>query len=159
MSRSAVEFAPPTAADIDELAARMRAQDTAEVHALRPGVPLRGIVQDSVDASAWALAARADGALACIFGLARAGTVLAPIGVPWMLGTPTVLQHKRSLNRLARRYIKQMLQETPILLNAVHADNTVAVNWLKRMGFELQAPVATGALGAPFHEFRMARDV
>ena len=95
---------------------------------------LRRIVVDSVLVSRWSVAMRIDGVLACIIGLAVTGTVLTPVGIPWMLGTPLVPRHGRTLTRLAQRYIPRMLATTPHLMNTVHARNTVAVRWLSATG-------------------------
>jgi len=153
MSRPAVEVAPPTSADVDELIANMREQDVAEVHAAGHA-DLRWVVEEGIRISRWSLAVRVDGGLACIMGLAVRGSVLTPLGVPWLLGTPLVPKHRRVLARLAPNYIQGMLQIAPRLLNMVHARNTVAVQWLKRMGFRLHEPFALPS-GEMFHVFEM----
>src|SRR5687767_14313107 len=107
MSQPAVEIGPPSAADVDELAANMRDQDIAEVRALGH-TDLHALVRACIDSSRMCWAAHVDGELACIFGLSVSGTVLAPWGAPWMLGTPLVPKHRRSLARLTPRYIEQM---------------------------------------------------
>ncbi len=156
MSRLAVDIAPPTVADIDELVVNMRDQDVEELRAVGYDDP-RVAVERSIAASKLCWTARVGGKLACIFGLSQIGTVLAPVGAPWMLGTPLVPQHKRSLARLTPRYIAQMLKAAPDLLNLVHARNTVAVQWLKRMGFRLHPAQPIPPYGEPFHLFEMHR--
>jgi hypothetical protein len=153
MSKPEVKFTPPTDAAVDELIANMREQDVAEVYAAGHS-DLRKVVEEGVRISRWSLAARIDGELACIFGLAVRGSALTPLGVPWLLGTPLVPKHRRVLARLAPRYIQGMLQTAPRLLNTVHARNTVAVQWLKRMGFRLHEPFAAPT-GEMFHLFEM----
>jgi hypothetical protein len=157
MSKPVVEFTPPTGADVDELIANMREQDVAEVYAAGH-TDLRQVVLDGMRISRWALALRIDGGLVCIGGLAVRGSALTPVGVPWLLGTPLFATHRRVLARLAPRYIRGMLQTAPRLLNTVHARNTIAVKWLKRMGFRLHEPFAAPT-GEMFHEFEMRRHV
>lgn len=155
MSRLAVDVTPgATRADIDELAANLRDQDVAELRAV--GLDdLAGAIAASVENSRLCWAARIDGRMVCIFGVAVHGTLLAPVGVPWMLGTPLVPTYRHRLARLTPRYIGEMIKVAPLLLNYVHAHNTVAVRWLKRTGFHLHPAVPYGPLGAPFHPFEM----
>lgn len=154
MSRSAVEFRSPTPADIVALAAGLRPQDRAELDACGYTDHLATIA-DSVKASQWCRAVLVGGELAAIVGLARGGTLMAPVGVPWMLGTALVRRHRCTLARLAPRYIRAMLQEYPTLTNYVHARNTVAVQWLQRIGFTLAPPAEMGPVGEMFHKFEM----
>ena len=154
MSLPAVEFRTPTAEDIDRLAAEMRDQDVAEMHALGY-TDLRSVVQSSVDVSDWCLAVLVKGELAAIFGIGQIGTPDDPIGTPWMLGTPVVARSRRILATLAPQYIRGMLRQFPRLTNIVHARNTVAAAWLARCGFVLQPPQPVGPHGELFHVFEM----
>lgn len=152
MSRPAVDLAPPTSDDIKELAAGLRAQDRAELDACGQYNHLEAI-RRSVESSRWSFAVRVDGGLAAIMGVSPAGTLLSPIGVPWMLGTDLVPKHRRTLATLAPEYIRRMMREFPVLMNLVHARNTVSVRWLKHVGFTLRDPVPVGPYDEPFHVF------
>lgn len=155
MSQPVVEFSRPTPADVDELVANMRAQDVAEVYATGC-TDLRAAVEDGIAISVMCWTCRVDGEMAAIFGCAPGGSLLDPCGVPWLLGTDLIPPHRRILARPARHYIAQMLAAFPHLSNAVHAENTVAVRWLRKMGFVL-APAVPAATGAMFHSFMMSR--
>ena len=152
MSRSVVEVRPPTAADVNELAANLRRQDRVELNA-GGHTDHQLVIAEGVARSAWSLTALIDDRVACIFGVAPMGGLLDPRGVPWMLGTDLVPQNRRALARLAPGYIRTMLRDYPHLLNLVHAHNTVAVAWLKRVGFALH-PIHDQN-GQPFHLFEM----
>lgn len=152
-----VEFRPPTDIDAILLACNMRAQDVAEVRAAGH-TDLPPVIEDGIKRSAMCWSAYVDGELACIFGCAPAGTLLNPIGIPWLLGTDVMQKHRRIFVRQARPYIAQMLAAYPTLMNAVHAENTVAVRWLRSVGFKL-APAAPIHTGAMFHVFTMTRRV
>lgn len=134
----------------------MRAADAAECRAAgRPD--LAGVVREAVALSAWSKAAWVDGKLAAIFGVRPLDGLMGQRGVPWLLGTDTLVQHRRMFVRQAPAYIAQMLRAYPHLINAVHAKNAQAVAWLQRAGFTL-APVAPyGPHGAPFHFFTLER--
>jgi hypothetical protein len=150
--RSAVEVRPVAPGDCEVLAANLRQQDQNELDAAGHTNHLRAI-RDGVARSDWAHTATVDGQVACIFGVAPLGGLLDPRGVPWMLGTDLVPQNRRALARLAPRYIREMLQAYPHLLNTVHARNTLAVRWLARAGFTLHAPHDHN--GEPFQLFEM----
>lgn len=128
----------------------MRPQDVAEMQALGH-TDMAYVVRASIDASAWCLAALVAGELVCIFGVGPHEGA----GGPWMLGTPLVKRHRRNLARLAPHYIRLMLRDYVRLVNWVHADNTVAIAWLRRMGFTLHDPVQVPHTGALFHPFEM----
>jgi hypothetical protein len=149
MSQPAVEYRKPTEADAAELATNLHPQDVAELQALG-FTDMAHVVKHCVLLSDWCLAARVDGALACVFGVGQGGS-------PWMLGTAVVARHSRSLAREAPRYIRKMLEDNPRLVNRVHARNSVAVRWLKRVGFTLH-PATPEANGEMFHTFEMSAD-
>lgn len=158
MSRPAVDVQPPQPGDAEELAAALRDQDRAELDA-GGHTDHERTIRESIRRSAWAMTARVDGEMACIFGVAPLGTMLDPRGVPWMLGTDLVPRHRRILARLAPRYIAQMLEAYPHLLNQVHTKNAVATGWLRKMGFVLQHPTPVPPHGELFHLFEMKRHV
>ena len=134
----------------------MREQDVAEV--LASGhTDLHAALAQSVGLSAWCLTATINGELAAIFGVAPIGSMLNPTGVPWLLGTDLVPKHRRIFARLSRTYIARMLAAFPYLTNTVHSKNTVAVRWLKAVGFELQPAHTNPLTGEPFNTFTMSR--
>jgi hypothetical protein len=158
MSPPAIDVVEPTGDRVEHVAAHLRAQDLAELAAAGwadPHVALR----QSVQRSRWTRVALIDEVPAAVFGCGEFGSMLAPDGVPWLLGTEAVSRHGRVLQRYARAYIAAMLAEYPRLINAVHAENTVSLRWLRRLGFRVHAPVAVPPHGALFHTFEMTRDV
>lgn len=150
-----VEMRQPTPEDIDELAANLRDQDVAECHA-GGHYDLRAVIADGVRRSTHCWAATIDGKLAAIVGVAPMGSMLDSRGVPWLLGTPLIPKHRRILTKVSRAYIPVMLAAYPHLANTVHADNTVAVTWLKHMGFTVHDALPLGPRGELFHPFEMS---
>ena len=158
MSQSVVDVSRPQPGDAAELAANLRDQDAEELRAA--GVLNAELaIADGIRRSPLCWTARVDGEIACVFGVAPFGTALDPRGVPWMLGTPLVPKHRRTLQQMTPGYIAQMLEAFPHLLNQVHAKNTVATRWLRKMGFVLQPPMPVGPYGELFHLFEMKRHV
>lgn len=149
-----IAFRDPHATDVVQLALHMRRADVEELTAAG-FTDLHAVVADGVKRSVWCKAAVIDGEVACIFGVAPIDGLLGERGAPWLLATPVMLRHRAALMRLAPGYIAAMLKTYPQLLNVVHAKNTKAVAWLKRMGFVLADAETYGPHGEPFHFFRM----
>lgn len=154
MSRWAVEIRPVEPGDIDTMLREMRTVDRVEAQAC--GLDVEQGLRESVARALFARTALINGRLAAIGGcnLNSAGTVLAPVAVPWLVGTDVLTRHPCVLQREARRYIAAMLEVYPHLVNVVHVENRIAVRWLRRLGFTVHParPLATGAL---FHAFEM----
>lgn len=158
MSQSVVDVGPPQPGDAAELVLNLRDQDRAECLAAGT-TDILAAIEHGIRTSTLCWTARVDGELVCIFGVAPVGTLLDPRGACWMLGTPLVPKHRRMLQVLTPRYIAQMLEAFPHLLNQVHAKNTVATRWLRKMGFVLQPPTPVPPHGELFHLFEMKRHV
>jgi len=149
-----ITYARATLADAAEMEGCLRAADIAELEAA--GLEVNGSVVTSVRVSLWAVTARVDGAMVCVFGVAPlAGSLLADTGVPWMLGSNLVRRHHWSLIKESRHYIAAMNEQFDTLLNYVHTENVESVRWLKRMGFTLDEAKPHGPSGALFHRFEV----
>lgn len=149
-----IVFRAPRAGDAQAVAADMREQDVAEVRAIGE-TDLVAAIADSIADSVLCWTVEADGQVAAVLGVVPIDGLLGSIGAPWMLGTPLVRRHGGALERRSRSYIARMLDAYPHLVNFVHADNHVAVRWLRRAGFELQPAQPFGPMGALFHRFDM----
>lgn len=132
----------------------MRKADVAELAALNLRDPHYTLAR-SVEASALAWTALADGEPALIVGVTPLGSLMGDVGAPWMLGTDLVTKHQRAFMRYSPGYIEKMQSAFSHLLNFVHAENKAACRWLKHMGFTLREAQPYGPLGAPFHLFEM----
>jgi len=146
----------PRIGDPAALAPRLRAQDVAELNA-SGHVDLQHVLQFSLHISRMKAAAEIDGELVALFGVSSL-SLLGGMGAPWFLGSDAVVRHARVLQRMAPGYISEMLQAYPHLINRVHAENTISVRWLKRLGFTVH-PARLNAHGHLFHDFEMKRDV
>lgn len=158
MSRSAVETLAPTPELLDHIAEHLRDQDRVEIAAVGK-TDFRAALHQSVAESRWSRIAMFKAEPIAVFGCGEHGSLLAPIGVPWLLGTDAIRTCRRDLMRLSRGYISTMLQDYPRLMNAVHADNSVSIAWLQRLGFRMHPPIAVPPHGARFHVFEMYRHV
>lgn len=148
-----VELVAVTDEALMHLAAHMRAADLDEVHATGYADPLTAL-REGVEHSSHCAIATVNGVPAAIIGLAPVN-LLTGQGAPWMLGTDAVTANRRALMTYTGPYIRTMLKAYPHLVNYVHASNRVAVNWLRRIGFEIGPAQPYGPHGALFHRFEM----
>ena len=80
------------------------------------------------------------------------------IGIPWMLSTVHLEQAERvAVARLARKVVKQMRAEFPVLTNMVHADNEDAIKFIQWLGFDVSERRV--GPGEQFRQFMWRRDV
>lgn len=138
--------------DLEAVVADARPADVAEMAAL--GFDFETALRASVERSHWTATGILDGRPLCLFGVAP-GSLLSGVGVPWMLGTRRMEQRAVQLPflRASRRVVAAMLATYPVLTNVVDARNTLAIGWLRWLGFEFDpAPVAVR--GQQFHIFR-----
>jgi hypothetical protein len=144
-------FTTPTEADLDELAANMRPEDRDEIVA-SDGPDVRKTLAVALGWSVNALAVRSKDGLLCVFGTA-APSLLGDEAAPWMLGTDILARHPRTLTRVARRYIEEMLGVFPVLVNHVDTRNTASIRLLAWLGFTFDEPRPYGVAGLPFRRF------
>lgn len=151
MLRSGVEVRRAAWLDILLLAPILRQSDRDEINAGSGRHPT-AVLAHGMMISTLTWSAFIDGRIVAMFGVAP-GSMIDGIGVPWLLGTDEIDQHPRAFVRTARAYIRRMRELYPTLRNIVHADNTKAVRWLRRAGFDVMPPVAHGR--GLFHPFEM----
>lgn len=150
---SAAEIRAPRPGDAEAVASDLRGADLAEL--IAAGLDdIEAVIQDGIDHSALCWTATVEGRPVCVFGVRE----WEGQGVPWLLGTEEMAQHRRAFIALAPAYIRLMLEAFPVLINHVHAANELAVRWLKRAGFTLAAPHDHPNTGEPFQLFTMGRN-
>ncbi len=157
MSLRDVRLVKPSHDVVEYLAAHMRVADVAEVLAASGKRPIDAI-RSGLERSSHSVAALVDGVPVCVLGVGRK-SALSDIGVPWMLATPDLDQNALGLMRRAPAALAEMLSHYGTLENYVDERNVVSARWLRRLGFQLEAPAPFGVSGLPFHRFWMTRDV
>jgi hypothetical protein len=89
-----------------------------------------------------------------IYGLMPMGRDRA---CPFMLGCEGLVDHPNALRRYTEVILGGWKQEYRHLFNWVHAENAVAIRWLKSLGFLMQDPAPYGARGELFRRFDWKR--
>lgn len=121
----------PTAQHLDWLVGHIRPQDLLEIAAYGINLPVRQLVQASVDNCFQCLAAvNETGELMAVFGVSKQGA-------PWLLGTTGLRHHVSVLKGLSQRFVSQWLEHFGTLQNYVYKHNRVSARWLRGLGFTL----------------------
>ena len=130
------QIRPARPEDADLLAPHLREIDCRELWALsrlEPGEGLRLSLKCSV--SAWT--AETGGEIIQIWGVSRLGGLLDFVGQPWLLGSDILERPEvaREFIRRSRACARELEAGFRRLENVVHAENRLAVRWLKWLGF------------------------
>lgn len=152
-----VEFVPVTPEGLNHIADNMRDADAAEVWASNRFTP-RGALRVSVKASDYNTMVLGDGEPIAVLGL-RVHDILTGTGVPWLLGTEVAAtKYRRYFLTQSKDIIGDMLTVCPKLFNYVHDENTVSIEWLKWLGFEMDDPQPYGCEGELFRKFYLEKN-
>ncbi len=151
--RTRYEVVPATIGHARELAENMRWPDCEEVWAAAHLYPLQATLL-SLEASRDATTGLADGRVVCMFGVGPAA-IISTTGIPWLLTTDGVERHARAFLKRNKAVVAAMRAKYPLLRNYVDERNTVAIKWLKWLGFEILPAEPFGVEGLPFHPFEM----
>jgi ribosomal protein S18 acetylase RimI-like enzyme len=92
-----------------------------------------------------------------IFGLAR-HEGFENVGVPWMLATDEINDHRIAIAKLSRRWAEEFNRRYEYLVNYVDVRNELAKRWLEWCGFQETRTIVNFGVGQiPFVE--MVRDI
>lgn len=137
--------------DVDYLCDNLRPEDRQEVLASHGST--REALQVGFDESeeCWTIIVKDTGEIAGMYGLARYDDTL---GVPWLLTSPAIKKIWLPFLRGSRKWVEEANNKYPLLTNAVDADYTVAINWLRFVGFTfIKKHEKWGVGNKPFLEF------
>lgn len=148
-----LQFREPTEADIEELAANMRALDRKECEIVT-GLAPREALKQSVAESANALAAVIDGQVISIFGHSDA-SFLGEERYPWMISMTGIERYAREVIEGAPIMFEAMKGGAERLHNIVHADNRTAIRFIGWLGFSFGERFDLN--GEPFLPFEWRR--
>lgn len=143
-------------ADASALAPRLRQEDVEEIShgsGLAPEVALRFALQVSNIAYAviW------KGEVVALFGVSQDldWNLGGGPGLPWMLASPEIRRIRKSFLRECSTYVQSWLKAHGKLEGMVWAKNTVHIQWLRWLGFEMDPPIPYGINNEPFQRFYM----
>lgn len=139
-------------ADVYKMIHSMREADRQEI--LAQDRSIKDSLMYGFNNSDKAFAGFINGELACIFGVGRV-TLLSNRGVVWFVATPVIEHNQMAFLRVCRRYYAEMCYGYSRMFNYVDARNTLAINWLKWLGFKFEEAEPMGINKIPFHKFEM----
>lgn len=133
-----IEIVPARASHIRRIASVMRQADRDEIEAAtgRDALP---VLSASFRRSSICMVALVDGQPEVIFGAGDL-SVLTGLGAPWLLGSDVIERHWREFLRLSVHWLAQLLKRYAVLRNIVDCRNTVAIRWLRWLGFDFSEP-------------------
>ena len=146
-----VEFKEVTPAMIQFIADNMRQADVDEVWAASNVTPLQAIT-GGVDISCSTSVAVINGDIVAIMGVVKK-TALSNTGIPWLLGTDSIVKHYREFLGASPSVLNAMIDVCPNLINHVYVENKVSIRWLKWLGFKIEKAEPFGVNGELFHKF------
>lgn len=148
-----IAIIPATEAHALELAPVVREADRIEIEAAAGISPLEAL-RISLTRSTEAWAGTVDDRVACMFGVGPL-SLLGGEGCPWLIGGELVGQHAVAFLRRNKAMVVGWSKIFPVMRNAVDVRNTVAIRWLRWLGFTILPPVPYGVQRLPFHPFEM----
>lgn len=149
------EIVPALPEHIEYVAEHMRQADQDELWASSHSLPLESLVNaKSRSVECWT--GLINGEPICVFGVTPISLVTG-LAAPWMLGTDKLEDHAMTFLRRSRRVVASWKEEYRLLFNYVDARNTVAIQWLDWLGFDIQEAAVLGAESLPFHRFEYVR--
>lgn len=132
---------------VAEVLANVRPEDRLEFECLR-GLTLEQELRDSIEQSVNPRVYVVGGLAIAMFGDIKFN---AEVGVPWLISTHAVDQHRRGFLIECDREVAAMRQRHQVLINYTDARYTKALRWLRWLGFHMHKPVPYGAAGELFH--------
>ncbi len=128
----------------------VRQADIDEVYSAS-GLDIKEALRVSLGMTGFHYAGYINDELICIFGVGG----LYSFGFPYMIGSDKIIKHRKTFLVYSRGFIDKMKKRYSYMTNFVDARNTVAIEWLKWLGFTIHEAKPYGYLGLPFHQFDM----
>jgi len=127
------------------VAARMCKEDRDEVMASGGYTPEEAL-RCSLAISEFARTAFVDDGPLAMFGV----TVKDEVAIPWLLTTDLVCRYPLTFYRASKAICREIREAYPTMVQAIHAQHTSALSWIRRLGFTVGEPVRFGVRGELF---------
>jgi len=149
---SGVAVRPAVQADALSLAKELRVEDVNEMRALfGPDASMTVILQRQVMESDLSFTITKNEHPVAIFGTKQLMPNVSAIG---LLSSPLLKEIKFTLCRHSKHWVEQLHHNNDLLLNIVHCENSVHIQWLSWLGFTFVNKLeGFGANGEDFYEF------
>jgi hypothetical protein len=145
-------YRPSVPEDVLVLAPKLRKQDKDEVMAAAGLTAEQALSLSFLSEGEHNTIISGDGEIIGMFGVST--TSDPNIGTPWLLASPELPKVTKQFIPQSLEWVKQKNKEFPLLINYVAAQNTVAIRWLRYLGFTFIQRIEEYGVGKkPFIEF------
>lgn len=151
-----VAIVPATDVHVVQLLPQVREADRTEFSAFS-GMTAAQVLDIGLRCSTVAYAGLVNNNVVAIFGVSPR-SLLTGSAVPWLVASHELPHYQKTFLRRCRPVVREFLGRYPFLENYVDARNTVAIRWLRWLGFQLDDATPAGVAGLPFHRFEMRRN-
>lgn len=136
-----IDISTPTPEDVKHMAEHLRPIDVIEAWLLLRRLPLEAL-DTSVKLSDHSFIVKADGEPVILYGVNRIG--LSDEGVVWMVATPRIKFLQKVFLRKCKKEFLSLTEGYEMVYNYVYEHNTIALSWLKWLGFDISSPTPSG---------------
>jgi len=136
----------------------LRTADMQELYRSTGNPSAKENLLNSLRASYTAKTAFVDNEPVAMFGVALTD-VFTLEGCIWLLATEKAADYWLSFGKISREFIDKAKDSHSRLFNYVDAENTISINWLKWLGFNIHEPQPYGFSRTPFHYFEWRSDI
>lgn len=140
---------------LEPVANNMRSEDVKEIWLTDRSSPI-GALEICNITSDKKFALLLNGEPIMAFGIDRDG--LSDHARVWLLSTPKISQVRRFFIKHSKAVFLSLTKEYTLVYNYVHEQNSVALRWLKWLGFKIYPAVPFGAESAQFHRVEFVRE-
>lgn len=143
-----VKIEQPTDEYLAYLSQNLRGIDVREMWLMHRYTP-RIAIKSGAQLSDKCFVVTADGIPVIIFGVEGEG--LSDRASIWMLATDQIKRIQKSFLKRSRAVFLDLINDYDMVYNYVYEKNSIALRWLKWLGFNIHEAEPTGAEGALFH--------
>lgn len=145
-------YRPSEIRDVYDLSPKLRTQDVNEVAASSGFSPEEALLVSFNAGGEVNSIIASDGEVIGMFGVSP--TDDPNLGVPWLLASPRLPEVSKEFLPQSLEWVRAVNKQYPMLLNYVDKRNTVAIRWLKFLGFSFIRLIDEFGVGKqPFYEF------
>jgi hypothetical protein len=157
MSTSVLKLARPTRDHALAIAAGFRPADRAEAWLSHQYAPLEALEVSMARSKRDSYTVLAGDEPIAMFGVGI-GSLIANTGVPWLLGTKGMDDHRQELAAMSRPLVQYLRGGYARLENWAYSANIRSIRWLALCGFTIEPEAPFGPFNAPFRRFWMTRE-
>jgi len=136
-----IDISTPTSEDVKYMAEHLRPIDVIEAWLLLRRLPFEAL-DTSIKLSDHSFVVKADGEPVILYGVNRIG--LSDEGVVWMVATPRIKSLQKVFLRKCKKEFLSLTEGYEMVYNYVYEHNTIALSWLKWLGFDISSAAPGG---------------